>query len=42
MHLKSIGYTDTGLFPTVGKAGNVLLPDIGKPDIYPRKVSVSR
>jgi hypothetical protein len=37
MHLKSVGYTDTVLFPTIGYAVNVQLPDIGKPDIYPRK-----
>jgi hypothetical protein len=37
MHLKSIGYTDTVLFPTIGNAVNVHSPDIGKPDIYGRK-----
>jgi hypothetical protein len=37
MHLKSVGYTDTALFPTNGNAVNVQLPDIGKPDIYCRK-----
>jgi hypothetical protein len=35
--LKSVGYTDTVLFPTIGNAVNVQLPDIGKPDIYIRK-----
>ncbi len=34
MHLKSVGYTDTVLFPTFGNAVKVQLPDIGKPDIY--------
>jgi hypothetical protein len=34
MHLKSVGYTDTVLFQTIGNAVNVQLPDIGKPDIY--------
>jgi hypothetical protein len=42
MHLKSIGYTDTVLFPSIGKAGHVVLPYIGKPDTYHRKVKVSR
>jgi hypothetical protein len=37
MHLKSVGYTDTLLFPTIGNAVNVQSPDIGKPDIYHRK-----
>jgi hypothetical protein len=37
MHLKSVGYTDTVLFPTIGNAVNVLWPDISKPDIYHRK-----
>jgi hypothetical protein len=26
MYLKSIGYTDTVLFPSIGKAGDVVLP----------------
>jgi hypothetical protein len=41
MHLKSVGYMDTVLFPTIGNAVNVNVnvqsPDIGKPDIYGRK-----
>jgi hypothetical protein len=37
MHLKSLGHTDTVLFPTIGNAVNVQLLDIGKPDIYCRK-----
>ncbi len=37
MHLKSVGYRDTVLFPTIGNAVNVQSPDIGKPDIYRRK-----
>jgi hypothetical protein len=37
MHLKSVGYTDTVLFPTIGNAVNVQSPDIGKPDIYRSK-----
>jgi hypothetical protein len=37
MHLKSVGYTDTVLFPTIGNAVNVQSPDIGRPDIYRRK-----
>jgi hypothetical protein len=37
MHLKSVVYTDTVLFPTIGNAINVQTPDIGKPDIYCRK-----
>jgi hypothetical protein len=37
MYLKSEGYTDTVLFPTIGNAVNVQSPDIGKPDIYRRK-----
>jgi hypothetical protein len=36
-HLKSVGYTDTVLFPTIGNAVNVQSPDIGKPDIHGRK-----
>jgi hypothetical protein len=42
MHLKSVGYTDTVLFPTIGNAVNVQSLDIGKPDIYCRKEYVSR
>jgi hypothetical protein len=42
MHLKSVGYTDTVLCPTIGNAINVQLPDIGNPDIYCRKDKVSR
>ncbi len=38
MHLKSIEYTDTVLFPTISKAGDVLLPYIGKSDICCKKV----
>jgi hypothetical protein len=34
MDLKSVGYTDTVLFPTIGNAVNVQSPVIGKPDIY--------
>jgi hypothetical protein len=38
MYLKSVGYMDTVLFPTIGNAENVQSPDIGiKPDIYRRK-----
>jgi hypothetical protein len=37
IHLKSVGYTDTVLFPTIGNAENVQSPGIGKPDIYCRK-----
>jgi hypothetical protein len=37
MNLKSVGYADTVLFPTIGHAVNVQLPDIGKLDIYRRK-----
>jgi hypothetical protein len=37
MYLKSVGYADTLLFPTIGIAVNVQLPDIGKPDVYRRK-----
>ncbi len=37
MHLKSVGYTDTVLFPTIANAVNVQSPYIGKPDIYRRK-----
>jgi hypothetical protein len=42
MHLKSVGYTDTVLFLTIGNAVNVQSPDIGKPDIYCRKDWVSQ
>jgi hypothetical protein len=42
LHLKSVGYTDTVLFLTIGNAVNVQSPDIGKPDIYCRKDKVSR
>ncbi len=35
---KSIGYTDTVLFPTIGNVVNVHSPDIGKPEIYGRKI----
>ncbi len=42
MHLKSEGYMDTLLFPTIGNAVNVPSPEIGKPDIYCRKDQVSR
>jgi hypothetical protein len=38
MHLKSVGYTDTVLFPTIGNAVNVQLPDIGQPDIFAEKI----
>jgi hypothetical protein len=37
MHLKSVGYTDTALFPNIFNAVNIQSPDIGKPDIYRRK-----
>jgi hypothetical protein len=37
MHLKSVGYTDKVLFPTIGNAVNVQLLDIGKPDVYRTK-----
>ncbi len=37
MHLKSVGYTDTVLFPTIGNAVDVQSLDIGKPGIYRRK-----
>jgi hypothetical protein len=37
MHLKSVGYIGTVLFPTIGNTVNVQSPDIGKPDIYCRK-----
>ncbi len=42
MHQKPVGYMDTVLFPTIGNAVNVQLPDIGKPDIYCRQDQVSR
>ncbi len=40
MHLKSVGYTDTVLFLTIGNAVNVQSPDIGKPDtgIFAEKI----
>jgi hypothetical protein len=41
MHLKSVGYADTVLCPTIGNAVNRQSPDIGKPDIYRRKDQVS-
>jgi hypothetical protein len=36
MNLKSVGYTDTVLFPSTGMAGDVVLPYFGKSDIYYR------
>ncbi len=30
MHLKFMGYTDTALFPSTGRAEDVLLPYFGK------------
>ena len=30
MHIKSVGYTDTVLCPTIGNAVNIRSPDIGK------------
>ncbi len=42
MHLKSVGYTATVLFPTIGNVVNVQSPDIGKPDIFCRKDQVSQ
>ncbi len=41
MHLKSVGYTDTVLLPTIGNAVNVQLPDIGKPDILQKRLGKS-
>ncbi len=41
-HLKSVGYTDTVLCPTIANAVNVQSPDIGKPNIYCTKDQVSR
>jgi hypothetical protein len=38
MHLKSIGYTDTVLFPPTGKAGDVVLLYFGKSDSNCRSV----
>ncbi len=38
MHLKSVGYTDTVLFPTIGNAVNVQSQDIGKADIFAEKI----
>jgi hypothetical protein len=37
MNLKSVGYMDIALYPTIGNEVNVQSPDIGKPDIYRRK-----
>jgi hypothetical protein len=37
MHQKSIGYTDTVLFPAIGNAVYVQSPGIGKPYIYRRQ-----
>jgi hypothetical protein len=37
LHLKSVGYTDTVLFATIGNAVSLQSPDIGKLDIYCRK-----
>jgi hypothetical protein len=37
MHLKSVGYTDTVLFPTIGNAINVQSPEIDQPNIYHRQ-----
>jgi hypothetical protein len=42
MHLKSKGYMDTVLFPTISKAGDVLSPYIGKLDIYCRIRSLGK
>jgi hypothetical protein len=42
MHFKSVGYTNTVLFLTIGNAVNVQSSDTGKPDIYHRKDKVSR
>ncbi len=42
MHLKSVRYTDTVHFPTIGNVVNVQSPDIGKLDIYRRKDQVSQ
>jgi hypothetical protein len=39
MHLKSVGYMDTVLFPTIGNAVNVQSPDIGNLDIFAKKIS---
>jgi hypothetical protein len=32
MHLKSVGHTDTVLFPTIGNTVNVQWLEIGKPE----------
>jgi hypothetical protein len=42
MHLKSVGYTDTVLFPTIGNAVNVQSPDIyrSKDYVSPQPISV--
>ncbi len=37
MHIKSVGFTDTVLFLTIGTAGDELSPNIVKSDIYRRK-----
>jgi hypothetical protein len=37
MHLKSVVYKDTVLFPTIGNAPDIGQLDIGQPDIYCRK-----
>jgi hypothetical protein len=42
MYLKSVGYTETILFPTNGNALNVQSLNIGKPDNNHRKDVVSR
>jgi hypothetical protein len=42
MYLKSAGYMDSVLFPTISKEGDVLLPYVGKWDIYCRNVQVSQ
>jgi hypothetical protein len=38
MHLKSVGYMDTVLLPTIGNAVKVQSPNIGKPDIKAEKI----
>jgi hypothetical protein len=38
MHLKSEGYTDTVLFPTIGNAVNVQSSDIDKTDIFAENI----
>ncbi len=42
MNLKSVGYTDTVLFSTIGNAVNVQSSNIGKPENYRTKDQVSR